>query len=318
MYNCDRGKIEWILDSGCSDHIVNNEAYFSECIILNKPINVKVGDGRDLKCTKVGKIITYFLVYNKKIKITINNVFYVKEIDKNLISYAKVTNENKIISIGNMSKIYNKNDNLVGIAYKENGLYKMNSYVERLGSCVNNDEKMTKKEKFHRILGHVNFNYLNTICKEKLVEGMPENLENIFLKCGTCIQNKMHNVPFQNNRSRAKEILELVHTDLNGPHKNEGFDGSKYFLTFIDDYSKCALVYTLKSKDEVYNYFIDYINKVENLTGKRIKKLKCDNGTEYMNKNMFELCREKGIIIEPRPPYIPEMNENHVHHIYTR
>ena len=74
---------------------------------------------------------------------------------------------------------------------------------------------MTQKEKFHRILGHVNFNYLKTMCKEKLVEGTPENFAQMFLKCGTCIQNKMHNSPFQNNRSRTNETLELVHTDMN-------------------------------------------------------------------------------------------------------
>ena len=122
------------------------------------------------------------------------------------------------------------------------------------------------------------------------------------------MQNKQHNVPFQNNHSRAREILELVHTDLNGPHKNTGFDGSKYFLTFIDDYSKCALIYTLKSKDEVYDCILDYINKVENLTGKKIKRLRCDNGKEYMNKNMYNLIREKGILLEPCPPYVHQLN----------
>ena len=87
------------------------------------------------------------------------------------------------------------------------------------------------------------------MCKEKLVVGMPENIEQMFLKCGPCIRNKMHNLPFQNNRSRTTEIVEMVHTDLNGPHINNGYDGSQYFLTFIDDYSKCALIYTVKSKN---------------------------------------------------------------------
>ena len=72
----------------------------------------------------------------------------------------------------------------------------------------------------------------------------------------------------------------------------------------MDDYSKCALVYTLKSKDEVYDWILDYINKVENLTGKKIKRLRCDNGKEYMNKNMYNLIRETGILLEPCPPYV--------------
>ena len=86
------------------------------------------------------------------------------------------------------------------------------------------------------MLGHINFNYLNKMCKENLVGGLPKSLENVYLKCGTCIQNKMHNLPFENNRSRAKEILEIVHTDVNGPRHNTGYDGSKYFVTFLDDY----------------------------------------------------------------------------------
>ena len=167
--------------------------------------------------------------------------------DKNLISFAKVTDENKVESIGNFSKIYNRTNELIGVAYKENGLYKMSSFLERKEASVGNTEKMTQKEKFHRMLGHVNFQYLDTMRRDKLVDGLPENFEPVYLKCGTCIQNKMRNLPFRNDRSRASEILELVHTDLNGPHNTTGFDGSKYFLTFIDDYSKCAVVYTIKS-----------------------------------------------------------------------
>ena len=44
------------------------------------------------------------------------NVFYVKEIDRNLINYGKVTNKNKIVSIENTAKIYNSNGNLIALA----------------------------------------------------------------------------------------------------------------------------------------------------------------------------------------------------------
>ncbi len=81
----------------------------------------------------------------------------------------------------------------------------------------------------------------------------------------------MHNLSFDNNRNKAKEVLELIHSDLNRPHTTTGFDGSKYFLIFIDDYSKCALIYTIKAKSTVYESFIDYMNKVENITGKKLK-----------------------------------------------
>ena len=65
-----------------------------------------------------------------------SNVFYVNEMDRNLISYARVTNENKILSAGNTSKIYNKYRKLVGIAFKDHGLYKISTYIERQESHV--------------------------------------------------------------------------------------------------------------------------------------------------------------------------------------
>ena len=70
------------------------------------------------------------------------------------------------------------------------------------------------------MLGHINFNYLERMCKDELLDGLPKNLENEYLKCGTCIRNKMHNIPFENNRSRANEILQVVHRDVNGPHRS--------------------------------------------------------------------------------------------------
>ncbi|KYN50211.1 Copia protein [Cyphomyrmex costatus] len=47
----------------------------------------------------------------------------------------------------------------------------------------------------------------------------------------------MHNLPFQNNRSKANDILEIIHTDVCGSFKTAGPNGERYFVSFIDDYS---------------------------------------------------------------------------------
>ena len=84
---------------------------------------------------------------------------------------------------------------------------------------------MTLKEKYHRMLGHVNFKYLNTLSKNNLVEGLPNNLESDYLKCSTCIQIKMTDTSFENNRRRARDIGEIIHADVNGPHRTIGYRG---------------------------------------------------------------------------------------------
>lgn len=126
---------------------------------------------------------------------------------------------------------------------------------------------------------------------------MPKELESEHMKCKICIQSKMHNLPFKNNRKQAKEILEIIHTDLNGPHSTVGNNGEKYFLSFVDEYSKLAKVYCIKSKSEVYDCFVQYINLVENLTDKRVKTIRCDNGKEYLNSNIYKFVKDKGIYI---------------------
>ncbi|KZC05025.1 hypothetical protein WN55_04845 [Dufourea novaeangliae] len=53
---------------------------------------------------------------------------------------------------------------------------------------------------------------------------------------------------------------------------------------------------------------MEYVNEVQNLTGKLIKKQRCDNGEEYLNANIYHFTREKGICISACPPYVHELN----------
>uniref|UniRef100_A0A2A4K3T3 Endonuclease n=1 Tax=Heliothis virescens TaxID=7102 RepID=A0A2A4K3T3_HELVI len=306
----NKNQITWLLDSGCTDHIINKDEYFEKSVILKNPVKVKVGDGRMLEATKVGDIKLYFPVYGSRTYVTVRNVFYVKEMKANLLSYARITDKNNtVVSKGHWAKIYDSNGKVMAIAQKEESLYRLISYVEKSEIQANTSKSvLTVKEKLHRTLGHVNFKYLDIMCKDQLLEGIPKEIESEYMKCAICIENKMHNLPFKNNRRRAEDILEIVHTDVNGPHNTTGYGGEKYFVTFIDDYSKLAKVYCIKSKDQVADCFIEYVNAVQNLTGKMIKELRCDNGKEYMNSKMYSFAREKGIIIKACPAYVHELN----------
>lgn len=104
----------------------------------------------------------------------------------------------------------------------------------------------------------------------------------------------MCKAPFRENEKRASKVLELVHTDLCYITPTS-HGGAKYFLTFLDDYSRRIFVYFLKSKDEVYKSFIHFKNYAENDTGKKIQYLQSDNGTEYQNSRMKQLLDEAGI-----------------------
>lgn len=310
-FECDsENQISWLLDSGCTDHIVNSDKYFEKCIVLKNPIDVKLPDGKKLKATKLGNIKTYFKTYYNEKEVYLKNVYYVKGISKNLLSFSKITENSTIVSREQNAKIYNKNRELVAVAEKVNDLYMMKSFIYKNDNenIYANTTILTDKEKWHRALGHVNFQYLSKLVNEKLLDGLPEKLEQNNMRCANCIQSKMANVPFENEKTKSTEILELIHTDLNGPHRNAGYGGEKYFLSFIDDYSKCSKVYCIKSKDETAGCLIDYVNLVENQFNKRVKKIQCDNGKEYLNQKIYNFVKIKGIELLPCPPYVHQLN----------
>ena len=113
--------------------------------------------------------------------------------------------------------------------------------------------------------------------------------------CSGCVLEKHHWDIFDKSASwNASVPLELVHSDLCGPLPFVSFSGFKYFLTFIDDYSRHTWVYFLKLKREVFNMFLAYKALVEKQSGHQIIKLRSKNG-EYVNKNFTTFCTEQGI-----------------------
>ena len=89
---------------------------------------------------------------------------------------------------------------------------------------------------------------------------------------------------FPSKATRAKEILELVHSDVFGYVLVTSLGGSRYYLSFIDDFSGKTWIYFMKKKLEVFERFLELKALVENQTDKKIKVLRTDNGGELCGK----------------------------------
>ena len=84
--------------------------------------------------------------------------------------------------------------------------------------------------------------------------------------------------------------------------------GSRYFVTFIDDKSRFTAVYFMKTKDQVLEKFKEYEAMVTNMTEKKIKILRSDNGGEYTSKEFSNYLKEKGIQHQLSVPRTPQQN----------
>lgn len=82
----------------------------------------------------------------------------------------------------------------------------------------------------------------------------------------------------------------------------------KYVITFIDDFSRKTTIYFLFEKSQVLDKFKIYKALVENQSQKKIRKLRSDNGGEYVSKEWSEFCNTHGIARELTAPYTPQQN----------
>ena len=83
---------------------------------------------------------------------------------------------------------------------------------------------------------------------------------------------------------------------------------SKYFLTFIQEFSSFCCVYFLKLKSEVFYHFKVFKALVENHSGRRLKILRYDNGGEYLKFEFINYCEYAGIQMHHSIPYTPQQN----------
>lgn len=87
----------------------------------------------------------------------------------------------------------------------------------------------------------------------------------------------------------------MVHSDICGPMNVESLGGSRYFVTFIEDYSRYTETVMLHKRSDVLKAFRNYKRRVENQTGQRIKKLRTDNGKQYLSNDFKRFLEDKGI-----------------------
>jgi transposase InsO family protein len=102
--------------------------------------------------------------------------------------------------------------------------------------------------------------------------------------------------------------LERIHSDVVGPISPIGYDGSRYILTPVDDYTHFLVTYAIKNKVEVVSCIEQYEAAAKASFSVQICKFRCGNGSEYVTNELKDFFAEKGIQFEYTIPYSPTLN----------
>ena len=305
---------EFVIDSGASDHMVWDESMlaFKEKI---HPRTIVLGNGSTLVAKRKGDVLVAGTLRpgrkSAANELMLRNVLYVPELKTNLISCSALCSDGHTVSFGRGGCSVMKDGSLVLQGIRDGGLYKTASTFTEMHSSdsyVNLASSVTE-ELWHDRLGHAHIESIRRLITSRAAVGLHLHKRGASIPsspCESCIAGKTVKRVKTFNPIRATAVGEVVHSDVCGSMSNSSLGGSRYFTTFIDEFSGFIRVYAISQKSEVSAKFREYQAWLERTCDCNLKCLKSDGGGEYQVLKPYLLS--KGIEWKVSPPYSPDQN----------
>ncbi|GJR12964.1 putative ribonuclease H-like domain-containing protein [Tanacetum coccineum] len=110
------------------------------------------------------------------------------------------------------------------------------------------------------------------------------------------------------SKDTNQEKLYLLHMDLCGPMRVASVNGKKYILIIVNDYSRFTWVKCLRSKDKAPDFIIMFLKMIQVRLKEPVRRIKTDNGTEFVNQTLREYYEKVGISHETSIARSPQQN----------
>jgi hypothetical protein len=155
---------------------------------------------------------------------------------------------------------------------------------------------------WHCRLAHIGMRNLQKLHKEGHILGLMNVIFETDRHCGASQAGKQVEA-----QHRAKNIVatirpfDMLYTDLSGPIAYISIDGNKYGLVIIDDYSRSTWVFMLQDKSETHDVLKKLLKIAQNEFDAKVKRIRCDNGTEFKNTQVEDYLDEEGLSMSFRP-----------------
>ena len=311
--NVDSNNLDtWIIDSGATQHMSSKDVNMRNYEAMQGTKKIYLADNKTLEAKGQGDITMKCMLPNQEsTDITFGRVLHVPDLQKNLISVPSITKNGGSVNFTDEKCEISTQEGLVAVGHKKGNLFVLDFDDDSFQANATTEVSTRNQslELWHLRLGHLGYESVKKMAGGDIVIGMKTNTHKFERDCDGCALGKQSRKPFsKKGTERASDILELVHSDVCGPMHIVSDGGARYLLTFIDDHSRMTVTYFIKNKYEVLGKFKEYLKVSESFTGKKLKRLRSDNGGEYISKEFNEFCKQQGIIQEPTIPGTPQQN----------
>ena len=239
---------------------------------------VTLADGSQSNVQGIGNIDT---------GLPLKSVLYIPSLSYNLLSVSKITKDlNCSIEFFPETCVFQDliTKQIIGKGYESRGLYIWeNSPI----ACTS----MESAIKLHQQLDYPSLTLFNHL--------YPQYNSITTLDCEPCQYAKLHRSSLKPRINKcASAPFELVHSDIWGPSPIVSKSGYRYFVTFVDDYSRVTWLFLMKNRSELFSIFCTFHEEIQNQFKTCIKTLRSDNAKEYTSHIFSSYLSQHGIIHE--------------------
>ncbi|XP_073104383.1 uncharacterized protein [Elaeis guineensis] len=230
----------WVIDSGASSHMTgapNSFISYSPCSGHDK---VRIADGSFTPVSRKGSI-------DCTPNLRLSSVLHVPSFPTNLLSISSVTRDlNCSVTFWPSHYLFQeqRTGKILGGGRMHNGLYYLSTDEKSMSSSLMgyalSAEGVTSELMLHhRRLGHISFSILS-----RLFPSLSTKCNKNLLVCDHCELAKHTRAVFPISGIRSSQPFALIHSDVWGPCSTNTLKGHRWFVTFIDCFSRVADILT--------------------------------------------------------------------------
>ena len=254
----------WWIDSGATRHVCKDKSSFKTYESIEDGNVLYMGNSSTAAAKEKGFVD---LEFTSGKMLTLTDVYHVPEIRKNLVSGSHLNKFGFKLVFESDKFVLTKGGMFVGKGYLYEGMFKLNINKVNVSAYMINSFSL-----WHFRLEHVNSRRMHDMVNLELIPKYENDMND---KCRICMHTKITRKLFS-KVVRNSTLLGLIHSDVCDMHSTPTKGGKKYFVTFIDDYTRFCYVYLLHTKDEVLDKFKIYKTEVECQCNTKIKCLRSD------------------------------------------
>jgi histone deacetylase 1/2 len=240
----------WYADSGTTHHITHDLDKLTTKEPYHGTEHVHTANGAGMRIHNIGHAI---LPTPSSKQLELKKILHVPQAHSNLLSMSKLSKDNNVFIELHPNDLFvkdldTKEPILRGRCH--GGLYEIKApVIKQALSSVKVSHDM-----WHSRLGHPASQVVQHVLRSHDLPSTIMSNKHTAV-CDACQQGKSHQLPFPLSTRVTKHPLEIIYSDVWGPAQ-VSVSGHRFYVSFVDAYSRFTWLYLIKHKSDVYDVFL--------------------------------------------------------------